>query len=359
MSIFDDLKTKFDRFIDLAQARVRSQPWLVVTLMHEYFRHLYPSDPYLPFPEADSASARISSVLDACIGGFEAASPLGSYFVGRPGCMEGIVARLAAAGRKRADEATTQQVYGKLWDAFDVDVYTKEALQILRERLETGDFRLSSLKGAKVLDMGCGSGRYAIALAMCGAARVHGVDLGAASIETGAAIAQRTGLSNIEFHTGNVLELPYRDGEFDFVFCNGVLHHTTNMEQGIRELHRVLKPGGRAFLYLYADGGLFWYSRKKMPVVMKQIPQEYTMAVLQLLGMPSNRFVFVDNWYVPIERHTSRAYLEQFLRETGFAAVVKIHSGRATDLDNSSLRSRPDAEVLWGDGEHRYLLTKA
>jgi ubiquinone/menaquinone biosynthesis C-methylase UbiE len=359
--MLSDLQNKFDRFIDLAQDNVRSRPWLVVVLMHEYFRNLYPSDPYLPFPAQVSSVCRVSSVLDAGIRIFETASPLGSYFTSQsqPGCMENLVAALAEAGRKRAGEAATQQVYGKLWDAFEVDVYTKEALHILRERLETGNFRLSSLEGKKVLDMGCGSGRYTIALAMCGPARVYAIDLGAASIETGAAIAERVGLRNVEFRVGNVLELPYPDGAFDFVFSNGVLHHTADMERGIREFYRVLKPGGQAFLYLYADGGLFWYSRKRMPVVMKQIPQEYTMAVLNLLGMPSSRFLFVDNWYVPTERHTTRAWLERYLRDVGFSGLEKVSSGRATDLDNASLWREPDAEVLWGDGEHRYVLTKA
>lgn len=357
--MLDDLTTKFDRFIDLAQANVQSRPWLVVVLMHEYFRSLYPTDPYLPFAPETSPFARVASVLDECTRLFETAAPLGSYFAARPDCMGGVVAALTSAGRKRADEAATQQVYGKLWDAFDVDVYTKEALQILHERLELGGFSLANLAGKIVLDMGCGSGRYTIALAMSGAARVYGVDMGAASIESGAAIARRAGVRNIEFQVGNVLHLPYPDGYFDFVFSNGVLHHTTDMEQGIREFHRVLKAGGRGFLYLYADGGLFWYSRKKMPVVMKQIPQEYTMAVLQLLGMPSNRFLFVDNWYVPIERHSARAFLEQYLREVGFSGIEKLSSGRSTDLDNALLRREPDAEVLWGDGEHRYVLTKA
>ena len=82
------------------------------------------------------------------------------------------------------------------------------------------------------------------------------------------------------------------------------------------------------------------------------------MAVLNLIGMPSNRFFFVDNWYVPRERHTTKAWLESFLREVGFSTIGKVDSGRSTDLDNANLRSQPDAEILWGDGEHRYLLTK-
>ena len=91
---------------------------------------------------------------------------------------------------------------------------------------------------------------------------------------------------------------------------------------------------------------------------MKRIPQEYTMAVLDLIGMPGNRFFFADNWYVPLERHTSRVEIERFLAEVGFDPIVKIHSGRATDLDSRECAAHPEAQALWGDGEHRYLLGK-
>ena len=50
----------------------------------------------------------------------------------------------------------------------------------------------------------------------------------------------------------------FADAEFDFVCCSGVLHHTRGVEQGLREIHRVLKPGGSMYLLLYGAGGVFW-----------------------------------------------------------------------------------------------------
>lgn len=353
----DVLKAKFDRFLSLAEENINSRPWLIVILMHEYFRNLYPDDPHIPFNKDKSHVERVSSTLDDCIEIFHEFGSVGSYFDYGPDCLKSIMER-RVFDKKRDAETQTQKVYGVIWDKFDQDIYRKEARKILLNRFKYSRFDFSTLKNKVVLDMGCGSGRYTIALAMTGARKVYGIDLGKKSIETAAKIAGGAGMKNVAFQVGNVLELTYEDNFFDFVFCNGVLHHTENMERGICELYRVLKPKSSAFLYLYADGGLFWYSRAKMPKIMKKIPQEYTMAVLDLIGIPKNRFIFVDNWYVPIERHTTREYLESYLKSVGFSSIKKIISGRSTDLDSAAIMNNPDAKILWGDGEHRYLLTK-
>jgi ubiquinone/menaquinone biosynthesis C-methylase UbiE len=350
------LKTKFDTFVKLADKNVGSKPWLVVILMHEYFRNLYPSDPHMPFDKDTPHVERISSTLDTCVEILQRFSPVGSYYDQSSDRMESVVKALV--DKKRAVEGKTQRVYGMLWDKFEPEIYTKEAHEILMDRFRKSVFDFSELKNKVVLDMGCGSGRYSIALSMTGAQKVYGIDLGKKSIERAAEIAKRAGVKNVEFQVGDVLNLPFKKDFFDFVFCNGVLHHTENMERGIQEVYRVLKPEGTAFLYLYADGGIFWYSREKMRQVMQKIPQEYTMAVLDLIGMPQNRFIFTDNWYVPIERHTTRKYLEDYLKKVGFSSVIKHISSRATDLDSASIMKDPDAKTLWGDGEHRYFLTK-
>jgi len=63
----------------------------------------------------------------------------------------------------------------------------------------------------------------------------------------------------VVFEHGNVLALPFATSGFAIVFSNGVLHHTVDWEQGVKELVRVLKPGGLGWLYLIENpGGLFW-----------------------------------------------------------------------------------------------------
>jgi ubiquinone/menaquinone biosynthesis C-methylase UbiE len=53
--------------------------------------------------------------------------------------------------------------------------------------------------------------------------------------------------------------LPFADRSFDLVYSNGVLHHTPNTIAVVHEIHRVLRPGGRAIVMVYAENSLhFW-----------------------------------------------------------------------------------------------------
>jgi SAM-dependent methyltransferase len=57
--------------------------------------------------------------------------------------------------------------------------------------------------------------------------------------------------------------LPFADASFDLVYSNGVLHHTPNTVAVVREIRRVLRPGGRAIVMLYAENS-FHYWRKQV-----------------------------------------------------------------------------------------------
>lgn len=68
---------------------------------------------------------------------------------------------------------------------------------------------------------------------------------------------------NINFIRGNVQKTKFKNCTFDFINCYGVLHHTENIEKGIKELLRVLKENGYLFLYIYGSGGIYHAARKK------------------------------------------------------------------------------------------------
>ncbi len=354
MHSLEELKQAFDCFADTAESSISTRPWLVVMVMHEVARNLYPNDPFLPFPSGVPATERILSVIEQGKNLLEHSRFMGSYFTQAENVMNTVANKCTDESRQR--EGQTQKVYGSLWDAVDIERFSMEAKSILAQRFRHVPLPLPH--EGTILDMGCGSGRYSIALAQLTKAKVEGVDLGEASLNWARAMAGKMNLANLTFRVGNCLQLPYPDNSFDFVFCNGVLHHTTDMEQGIQEFHRVLKKGKQGFLYLYADGGLFWHARKRMNILMKKIPMEYTHQTLAILGMPFNRFLFADNWYVPIERHVTREYLEKVLHDAGFSTIQKIASGKDTDFDCKDLTDNEEHKMLYGDGEHRYLLTK-
>ncbi|SDO26937.1 class I SAM-dependent methyltransferase [Pseudomonas jinjuensis] len=114
--------------------------------------------------------------------------------------------------------------------------------------------RLSGTTAAKVLDLGCGAGHVSFNVAPL-AGEVVAYDLSAEMLDVVAAATAERGLDNIRTERGAAEQLPFADGEFDFVFSRYSAHHWRDVGQALREVRRVLKPGGvAAFIDVAAPG---------------------------------------------------------------------------------------------------------
>ncbi|GIH15884.1 class I SAM-dependent methyltransferase [Rugosimonospora africana] len=105
--------------------------------------------------------------------------------------------------------------------------------------------------GSRVLDVGTGPGRVPLAIAAATAwLTVDGLDVSPAMIEYARHAAAEAGLADrVTFVVGDVAELPYPDQSFDLIVSTMSQHHWANPRAGLRELHRVLRPGARAWIY--------------------------------------------------------------------------------------------------------------
>lgn len=166
-------------------------------------------------------------------------------------------APLAAADEKRAGRA--------FWDANPCggswSNYAEFADWI--ERTEPYAFNVLAKyewAGKKVLEVGCGQGTVLTHLARRNASMV-GVDMSRVSILRTREGARELGLP-VDVAQSDAESLPFADESFDAVVSFGVLHHTPDTGRAVREVRRVLKPGGRAIVMLYRTGNPKWWATR-------------------------------------------------------------------------------------------------
>lgn len=110
---------------------------------------------------------------------------------------------------------------------------------------DAAEFRLH--KGERVLDLGCGTGSDLLQFARHGALAT-GVDLTPRHVELA---RQRVGELAMVHHA-DARHLPFADASFDYVYSHGVLHHCDDPQRVVSEMLRVLRPGGRFNVHVYA-----------------------------------------------------------------------------------------------------------
>ena len=151
----------------------------------------------------------------------------------------------------RHDTKLAQVLYHD-WEAESYDdkwsiSYDQRCIDYARGRFDAivGDDEFRKLPYDRALELGCGTGFFLLNLIQAGVARRGSVtDLSPGMVKVATRNGQNLGL-DIDGRVADAEGIPYEDNTFDLVVGHAVLHHIPDVEQALREVLRVLRPGGR------------------------------------------------------------------------------------------------------------------
>lgn len=167
-----------------------------------------------------------------------------------------------------------------------------------------------------VLDVGCGQGIDLVEYARAGA-HATGIDLTPRHAELARSHLEALGLqANVV--DGDAEHLPFEDASFDVVSSNGVLHHTPDMPAALREIRRVLRPGGKARIIVYNQRSLHYWL---MQVVVRGILQRGLLEEGSMEGVLARYVECTSVGARPLVRVYSAPQLRRVLAAAGFVGV--------------------------------------
>jgi SAM-dependent methyltransferase len=203
--------------------------------------------------------------------------------------LEVEVARVEPANRPQSENEwapldaalveATASAFGAQWTEFALDALVSRE-DLLLHLPKAWD---ESVFSGRVLDVGCGMGRYAGLVANHGA-EVVGIDVSSA-VEKAAELWPQCA-----FVRGDIVAPPFMPESFDLVYSFGVLHHLPDPLRGLRRCYELVKPGGRLLVWVYSSrGGILRKGRRfardavrRAPMLLR--PLAYAAAALLFLA---------------------------------------------------------------------------
>lgn len=176
-------------------------------------------------------------------------------------------------------ETKTRVAYDAWHDRLDVDA----ASDAPWHQLVKAHCALFDLTGKKVFEIGCGRGGFACWLASRSdaGATVSAADFSLAAVAKGRQFADRCGI-HVRWEVADIQAIPHQDEIFDFVVSCETVEHVPSPKKAVRELSRVLKPGGTLFLTTPNYLGLMGLYRAYRRLSLRPFTEE---------GQPINNFM--------------------------------------------------------------------
>jgi demethylmenaquinone methyltransferase / 2-methoxy-6-polyprenyl-1,4-benzoquinol methylase len=184
---------------------------------------------------------------------------------------------------QQSKEQRVHHVFEKIYENYDKMNSVISFQQHVRWRKDTMK-RMDVKLGSKALDVCCGTADWTIALANSVGPKgeVFGLDFSENMLKIGQKKVKELGLKHVELIHGNAMELPFKDNTFDYVTIGFGLRNVPDYMQVLKEMNRVLKPGGMAVCLETSQPTMFgfkqlyyFYFRFIMPTFGKIFAKSY------------------------------------------------------------------------------------
>ena len=274
--------------------------------------------------------------------------------------------------KKKKSDLKTEDYYGILFENFSDKHYYEEPFYLLKTRLQRNNVDLGLFKNKRIIDYGCGNGRYTQALARLSLTKrreghyhslepqILGYDKSKKNILTA---KNKNRFKNVEYKIGDVNKNNLPKESFDIVFCNGVLHHTGDISLGLRQIYKILKKDGICIIYLSSTDGIKWYCIEAFRQILKNYDKIYFFKSLVALNLNYNKiFYLMDHIFVKYNHLTTKKEVENLFKSSNFKIVRRFSRGHSIDdterLFQLKKNNPKKAFSIFGYGEHRYILKK-
>ena len=226
---------------------------------------------------------------------------------------------MLATGDPAKDEAVRQWTADPCGPGITAQPGTREGIEQLLAAQRVAEpwlaeaFAYESTAGLDVLDVGCGQGIDLVEYARAGA-RATGIDLTPRHVELARGHVEALDLPATVVH-GDAERLPFENASFDRVSSNGVLHHTPDMPGALREIFRILRPGGQARIAVYNRHSFhYWLSQ----VAIRGVLQRGLLKDGSMEGVLARGVEYTSIDARPLVRVYSQRQLRRMLLDAGF-----------------------------------------
>ena len=255
-------------------------------------------------------------------------------------------------------EINHQKLFQDLWIRYNNKEFINDRFNYYVNRIKKNNI-LKDFKNKNCIDFGCGHGQFLMALKKLGAKNCVGIDFGEKNISFANKMRKKLKFNKneVKFLKGNVYNVPFKKESFEFAIQNGVFHHLKNENKAYKEVHRVLKKGGKFWVFTDGKGGIRGNILDFIQEVLQKVDDRFVLNVIRSLKLTANKTYMLSDFLNAKYRRTSTIEIIRRLKKIGFINFKPMQGTYKTDYDKFYSKDK-NFKLKFGEGHIRFLCEK-